>query len=121
MARGSRLAERIEWVLGLACGALVLALAGYLVWEGLSAGGTPPVLSVVPEPAPPGEIRFSVRNDGGRAATAVALSLRLGGGGERRLVIDYLPGHSQASGGFVLPPGAGPGSPQIVVEGYVDP
>ena len=52
-------AQRIEWVLGLACGAMVLALAGYLAWQGLRDGGDPPVLSVVAEPAPPGEIRFT--------------------------------------------------------------
>ena len=72
-------------------------------------------------PAPAGELRFTVRNDGGRTATAVALSLRLGDGAERRLVIDYLPGHSEASGGFVLPRAAAPAMPEIVVEGYVDP
>jgi len=62
-----------------------------------------------------------VRNDGGRAATAVALSLRLGDGEERRLVIDYLPGHSEASGGFVLPEGTAPDATRVVVEGYIDP
>ena len=87
----------------------------------MRTGDTPPVLSVATEAAPPGEIRFSVRNAGGRTATAVALSLRLGDGAERRLVIDYLPGHSQASGGFVLPAGAGQAPPEIVVEGYLDP
>jgi uncharacterized protein (TIGR02588 family) len=89
------------------------------VREGLR-GGTPPVISVAVEPAPPGEVRFTVRNEGGRTATAVALSLRLGDGAERRLVIDYLPARSEASGGFVLPPGA-EAQPEITVEGYVDP
>jgi uncharacterized protein (TIGR02588 family) len=121
MPSGSGLAERIEWGLGLACGALVVALAGYLAWEGLSAGRTPPVLSVALAPAPPGEVRFVLRNDGGRTATAVALSLRLGEAAERRLVVDYLPGHSEASGGFVLPSGASDAAPAIVVEGYLDP
>jgi len=118
MARGT--AERIEWALGLACGAVVLGLAGYLAWTGLAAG-TPPVLSVAPEPAPAGELRFVVRNDGSRTATAVALALRLGDGAERRLVIDYVPGHSEATGGFVLPPGEDAAGSEIVVEGYLDP
>jgi uncharacterized protein (TIGR02588 family) len=121
MAQGSSNAERIEWALGLVCGLVVLALAGYLLWHGLRPGRTPPELSVVTEPAPPGEVRFTVRNDGGHTATAVALSLRLGDGAERRLVVDYLPGRSEASGGFVLPPDAGEAEPKIVVEGYLDP
>ena len=120
-ARGGDLAERAEWAIGALSGALVLALAGYLAWEGLRAGRTPPVLSVAAEPAPEDELRFTVRNDGGRTATAVALSLRLGDGAERRLVIDYLPGHSEASGGFVLPAGTPPDAAGIVVEGYLDP
>jgi uncharacterized protein (TIGR02588 family) len=121
MARGSNGAERVEWALGLLCGLAVLALAGFLVREGLRSGRTPPVLSVATEPAAPGEVRFTVRNDGGRTATAVALSLRLGDGAERRLVIDYLPGHSETSGGFALPAGADQAAPEITVEGYVDP
>jgi uncharacterized protein (TIGR02588 family) len=121
VARGSSGAERVEWALGLLCGLAVLALAGFLLREGLRSGATPPVLSVAIEPAPSGEVRFTVRNDGGRTATALALSLRLGDGAERRLVIDYLPGHSEASGGFVLPAGMAPEAAQLVVEGYVDP
>jgi uncharacterized protein (TIGR02588 family) len=119
MPQGSRTAERVEWALGLACGLLVLALAGYLLWEGLSAGGTPPRLSVATVPGGSGEVRFTVRNDGGRAATDVAL--RLGDGGERRLVVDYLPSHSEASGSFVLPAGTPPEAAEVVVEGYIDP
>ena len=56
-----------------------------------------------------------------RTATAVALSVRLGDGAEGRLVVDYLPARSEASGGLVLPRGYGPAMPEIVVEGYVDP
>lgn len=114
-------AERVEWGLGFACGLLVLALVGYLAWEGLTAGRTPPRLSVATAAGEPGEVRFVVRNDGGRAATDVALSLRTGEEGERRLVIDYLPGHSEASGRFLLPAGPSHEVAEVVVEGFVDP
>jgi hypothetical protein len=67
-----------------------------------------------------------VRNDGRQTATAVALSLVLRDANgsavaERRLVLDYLPGHSEATGGFVLPPTAPALSPELVIEGYLDP
>ena len=112
--------ERIEWGLGVVCGLVVLALAGYLAWEGLSDGATRPRLSVETMPGEAGEVRVTVRNEGGRAATAVAVALRTGEG-ERRLVIDYVPGHSEVSGGFLLPGGASPEAVEVVVEGYVDP
>ena len=117
---GTARAERLEWALGAASGFLVLALVAYLVVEGVTGNRTPPRLTLATAPLPPDALAFTLRNDGGRAATAVALSLRLGDGGERRVVIDYRPGHSEASGAFVLPAGAGAGA-AVVVEGYVDP
>lgn len=121
MGRSRDVAERLEWLVGAVSGLLVAGLVGYLVWEGLSAGRTPPRLSVRAEPAPGGELRFTIRNDGGQTATAVALSLRLEDGGERRLVVDYVPGHSEASGGFVLPDGVAADTARMTVEGYLDP
>ena len=71
------------------------------------------------------QVRFRVRNQGGRAASAVSLSLTLRDGGEivseRRLVLDYLPGHSETTGGFVLPAGARGFAADLSVEGYLDP
>jgi len=116
----SRTAERLEWILGIVSGIVVAALAGYLTLQGIADTRTPPRLSVAAEPGPSGEVRFTVHNDGGRTATAVALSL-IADGTERRLVIDYLPGHSEASGGFVLPAGVNADASAIVVEGYLDP
>lgn len=113
-------AERVEWVLGIAAGLLVCGLAGYLVVEGSSSGRAPPALSVTVEPAEPGEVRFTVRNDGGHAATAVALSLSADGQ-QRRLVIDYLPSHSQATGRFVLGESVSLDDATVAVDGYLDP
>lgn len=112
-------AEAIEWLLGGLSGAVILALVVTLVRSGLADGGAPPLLALTAEPPEAGILRFSVRNDGGSTATDVALRLRLGDGPERRLVIDYVPAHSERSGAFLLPPGAGPA--EIVVEGYLDP
>ena len=40
---------------------------------------------------------------------------------ERRLVIDYVPGHSEAEGAFVLPPESEALERQVAVEGYIAP
>ena len=85
-------AEQLEWILGYLSGVAVLGIIGYLVWQGLAE---PPGadLSIKAAPgSPEGQLRFIVRNDGGRTATDVAVSLTLRKGdevfAERRLVID---------------------------------
>ena len=118
-------AERLEWILGYVSGAAVLAVAGYLLWQGLA---DPPVADLRIEAGPldpDGRLRFAVRNDGGRTATDVAVSLTLRTGeavfAERRLVIDYVPGHSEVEGTFLLPATDVPLSPDLEIEGYLDP
>ncbi len=125
----ARTPDRIEWALGFASGAVVLALAGYLLFDGLTGAQALPELRAEILPAGPGgndQLRFVLHNDGGQTATAVALALLLRDAAgttvsERRLVIDYLPGHSEATGGFVLPEGTARLRPELVVEGYLDP
>jgi hypothetical protein len=43
MASSDTLAQRIEWLLGIASALLVLALAGYLVHEATGPAGTLPI------------------------------------------------------------------------------
>jgi uncharacterized protein (TIGR02588 family) len=122
----SRGAEWIEAVLGAVAGAVVLALAGFLAWQGLRDGADLPELSVLPVAAPDAEVRFIVRNDSGETATDVAISLVLVDEegrtvSERGLVIDYVPGHSEVTGGFLLPTGFERLSPRLAVDGYLDP
>jgi uncharacterized protein (TIGR02588 family) len=127
MASSDTLAQRIEWLLGVASALLVLALAGYLVHEATGPAGTLPDLAVVlaDEPAPQDQVRFMVTNHGGRTAQSVTVSLTLDRDGapamRRSLTIDYVPAHSQATGGFILPPGARGLDPALAVEGYLDP
>lgn len=123
--RKSRAAEAIEWALGALSGLAVLAIGGYLLKVGLEEPPEP-ALTVQAAPAPTaGMIPFTVKNDGGGTATAVAVSLTLTRDGalvgERRLVIDYVPGHSESEGAFILPPGAEGLDRQIAVEGYLAP
>ena len=65
--------------LGIASALVVLAIAGFLVCEAVGGSKSLPDLHVAllpPDPdAPPGQVRFVARNDGGRTATAVALAL----------------------------------------------
>lgn len=117
-------ANALEWGLGALSALVVLAITGYLVREGLSETEEP-VISVEAGDAADGVLPVTVRNDGGRTATSVAISLTVGGNGipveERYIVIDYVPGHSEAVGAFVLPE-ADPGlEPRVTVEGYVLP
>jgi uncharacterized protein (TIGR02588 family) len=123
----SRISDRSEWALGFASGAVVLALAGYLLFDGLTGAQALPELRAEILPAGRNDqLRFALHNDGGQTATAVSLALLLRDAtgttvSERRLVIDYLPGHSEATGGFVLPEDTARLRPELVVEGYLDP
>lgn len=128
-ARRDRAAERIEWALGLVSGVVVLGIIGYLALQGLSSARALPdlVVSAGPAAAPAGapQLRFTLVNRGGRAATAVALSLTLRDGarvvGQRHLTVDQVPAHSQVTGAFLLPPDAPALTPELAVEGYLDP
>jgi len=119
----TRAAEWLEWALAAVSAAAIVAIGGYLVREGLSDTAEP-ALSVAAGPAADGALPFVVRNDGGRTATAVALSLTLRRDGalvgERRLVIDYVPAGSEAEGAFLLPQSVGVET-EIAVEGYLAP
>ena len=124
MAGKSRLADRLEWVLGAVSAAVVLAMVGYLVWQAVAETRSPARLSVAPVAAEAGnELRFAVRNDGGRTATGVVVRLRVRAGDrlveERRLTLDYLPAHSEATGAFVPAPEGE--AVELSVEGYLDP
>jgi uncharacterized protein (TIGR02588 family) len=122
-------AERLEWALGFLSGALVLAIVGYLVWQGQTSGDDLPDLAVVeagtPETSGPPQVRFVLRNRGASAATAVVVALAIGEGTAEvtrsRLLVDLVPAGSQVEGGFLLPPGAEGLKRTLTVEGYLDP
>lgn len=119
----TRAAEILEWVLGALSALVVLLIGGYLVREGLSETEAPS-LSVAMAAPSGGALPFVVRNDGGRTATSVAVSLTLSRDGafvgERRLVIDYVPGMSEVEGAFMLS-GLEGLDRALAVEGYVHP
>jgi uncharacterized protein (TIGR02588 family) len=122
-------AERLEWALGFVSGAVVLAIAGYLAWQGTTSRNELPDLAVaetaIPATSGPPQVRFVVRNRGASAATDVMVALILREGtrevARTRLVVELVAAGSEAEGGFLLPPGT-EGLPRtLVVEGYLDP
>lgn len=118
-----RAAEALEWILGAVSALAILLIGGYLVREGLSETEAPS-LTVTAEAPSGGVLPFLLRNDGGRTATSVAVSLTFSRDGalvgERQLVVDYVPGHSEVAGAFILP-GTDGLDRALAVEGYVDP
>jgi uncharacterized protein (TIGR02588 family) len=132
MAGGDRQrspAERLEWALGCLAAAVVLAIVGYLGWQGQTSGDELPDLAVaeagIPATSGPPQMRFVLRNRGASAASGVVVALTLSDGAREvtrlRLVVDLVPAGSQAEGGFLLPPGAEGLSRGLTVEGYLDP
>jgi uncharacterized protein (TIGR02588 family) len=119
-------AQPIEWAIGIVCAFLVLAIIGFLGWQGLTHSDEPPELTIIAEGMPtavPGQLRFRVRNSGGRAASAVVVSAiaRDQAGMETvraRLTIDYVAPGSDVSGAFMVEEGP---EVELIVEGYLDP
>ncbi len=124
-----RAAARIEWIAAAIAGAVVLWMIGALLAEALDGPGRPPDLRVTlgaAETDAAGRTHqdFTLRNDGGRAASAVVVALRLGGPGAapaRRLAVDYVPPRSSVTGRFYLEADEDGPAPAALVEGYVDP
>lgn len=121
-----RSAHVTEIALAIVSGCLVFAMVGYLVHAVLFVTPAPVSLSVVATaPDKAGHVRFTVRNEGGRTASNVHVSLLLQDGArfvDRRTVqIDYVPPHSEISGGLLLQPDEFALDRTFVVEGYMDP
>lgn len=124
----SRWTARVEWGVA-AVAALILV---WMIWALIGEAAddaTPPDLRIALEPPQidgtgVAHVDFILRNAGGRAASMVGVGLRLGGAASppaRRLVIDYVPAHSEVSGRFYLAPDEAGLTPLGLVEGYVDP
>lgn len=117
-------AERIEWIAGGLSALVVLGMIGFFLQEALGGADRLPDLAVSVDPVPAEgatQLRYRLRNDGGRAATSVTLSLTLAGGERRSVVVDEVPAHSEVTGGIQLPAGVGPADAVLGVDGYVDP
>jgi uncharacterized protein (TIGR02588 family) len=123
---GRNSAFPVELVLAIVSGCLVIAMAGYLLHAAFFITPSPVSLAVSTAPADDqGQVRYTVRNDGGRTASNVYVSVVLRDGerlvGRRTVMLDYVPPHSEISGGLLLQPGELALEREFVVEGYMDP
>lgn len=115
-----------EISLAIISGCLVCAMTGYLLHAVFFVTPTPVSLSVVTTPPDAtGHVRFTVRNDGGRTASNVQVSLLLQDGARfvdrRTVMLDYVPPHSEISGGLLLQPDEMALDRTFLVGGYMDP
>lgn len=127
LSAADRRAGRIEAIVGLVSAALVLAIVGVLVFDAMRSDDGLPELTVEEDarsPEVPGQLRFVVVNLGQRAAASVTVALSLGDPGEtdtRRVLVDFVPSHSQASGAFLLGERDRGRAAALSVESYLDP
>ncbi|HET6777689.1 MAG TPA: hypothetical protein VFH26_02255, partial [Gemmatimonadales bacterium] len=97
-----------EWIVAIASGALVLALLGFLVYEGVSSPGTPPAVSIevdsIQKAGPGYLVLFRARNGGRTTAAEVLIEGELeadSGTVERsETTIDYVPAGGEQRGGL---------------------
>ena len=125
--RAEKRAEQVEWAIGIVSAIMIVAIVGFLVFRGVTTTGGVPSLTVTTEQAADfaetGQLLFSVRNDGSRAAANVIVSAVFDDGPgeeERRSVhIDHVSAGSTKTGGLYLPKGTT--EFEVMVEGYADP
>ncbi len=123
-------AKRVLEAIGGGVGALIaLATIGIIVWDGVSGGGTPPLVAVQPGAvhahANGFVLELSASNSGDATAAQVTVEGTLSREGEivetSETTFDYLPSGSRRHGGLFFH--ADPRAHDIAVraKGYVDP
>lgn len=118
-----------EWIVAIASAALVLALLGFLVYEGIRSPGTPPDVTIevdsIQKAGPGYLVLFRARNTGRTTAAEVLVEGELeadSGKVERsETTIDYVPARGEQRGGLYFR-----GDPQgsrlrLRAHGYRDP
>lgn len=103
--------QQVPWLEWVASGIgllLVLGIFGVIGWQVLNDASTPPAITVFIENVAPVEggyrVLFRARNSAGEAAAQVEVEGKLSGAGldseTSRVVLDYIPGHSERHGGL---------------------
>src|SRR5690606_32846166 len=116
----------VEWVLGALSALLVLGLAAFLVYEGLTGTGGEPALRF-------GDIRtlerggthglvVQLHNDGPATAAQVEVTARLDGDPlVRHGTLDFAPAHSRRDITFLFDRPVSPAEVELSILSYVDP
>ncbi|WP_342643996.1 hypothetical protein [Rhodoligotrophos ferricapiens] len=121
--------SRLEWLFAAIGGLIVLGMAGYLAYFGLTAPETPPKLILEPvsvqQTADGYLLQGKVRNEGEMPATQVKVTGELMDGEnpiERSSIeIDSVPQHSERRFGLQFSTDPSQHSPRLRIEGYVEP
>src|SRR5690242_12428752 len=98
----------LEWVASGIGLLLVLGIFGVIGWQMFNDATTPPAITVEIENVAPVEggyrVLFRARNSAGAAAAQVGIEGKLSAAGTdaetSRVVLDYIPGHSDRHGGL---------------------
>jgi len=103
--------QQVPWLEWVASGIgllLVLGIFGVIGWQAFNGASTPPAITVEVENVAPVEgghrVLFRARNAAGGAAAQVEIEGNLSAAGTdpetSRVVLDYIPGHSERRGGL---------------------
>ena len=127
----ARLKARTPWLEWTASGVgllLALIVFGLIGWQALNGGSEPPAIVVEAGDmtSVPGGFRveFRARNTGGSAGAQVEIEGILSGGGAdeiSRVVLDYVPGHSERQGGLFFARDPRTGTLSLRARGYSEP
>jgi uncharacterized protein (TIGR02588 family) len=124
--------QRVPWLEWVAAGVgllLVLGLFGVIGWQAFNGATTPPALTVEIENVAPEEggyrVLFRARNSAGEAAAQVEIEGKISaaGAGEEvsRIVLDYIPGHSERQGGLFFTRDPRSGTLAVRATGFAEP
>lgn len=121
----------LEWVTGVICGFIVLAMIGWIAREAWYYSGAPPELSAqILDVVPAGEnyrVAIEVRNDGTSTAASVSVRGELRRRGDAVLleasdvILDYVPASSTATGALFFQNDPEGGELSVRPMGYATP
>jgi uncharacterized protein (TIGR02588 family) len=122
----------VPWLEWLASGiglVLVLGIFGVIGWQAFNGATTPPAITVAVESMVPVEggyrVLFRARNSAGEAAAQVEIEGKLSAADTdpetSRVVLDYIPGHSERQGGLFFTRDPRTGTLAVRATGFAEP
>jgi uncharacterized protein (TIGR02588 family) len=127
-----KVAPQVPWLEWVASGiglVLVLGVFGVIGWQLFNGATVPPVITVEVENVAPVEgghrVLFRARNRAGEAAAQVEIEGTVSTAGSdpetSRVVLDYIPGHSEQQGGLFFSRDPRSGALTLRATGFADP